>query len=179
MADLYADEVMESGELGDSPVQQQQQPQYQDIVLTDIKSTEDAVLLEDPRVLTNMIERQETAEQPRGYFETVQTEIKPHMRKIVSDWMLEVCEEQQCQADVFPLAVDYMDRFLSKVNIKKSQFQLLGATCLFLASKFKETSPLPAENLVIFTDHSITTYELTVSSTSRSTYYSLANGSTL
>lgn len=75
----------------------------------------------------------------------------------------QVCEEQQCQPEVFSLAINYLDRFLSKVNLRKSQFQLLACVCMFLASKFKETSPLPAENLVIYTDNSVTTYEIMVS----------------
>lgn len=93
----------------------------------------------------------------------MQTEIKPHMRKIVSDWMLEVCEEQGCQPAVFALAVTYLDRVLSRVALKKSQFQLLACVCMFLASKFKETCPLPAEKLVVYADFSITVEEITVS----------------
>ena len=38
----------------------------------------------------------------------------------------------------------------------------MASVCLFLASKFKETAPLPAENLVIYTDNSVTTLEITV-----------------
>ena len=77
------------------------------------------------------------------------------MRKIVSDWMLEVTEEQQCQPEVFHLAINYLDRYLASRNIKKSQFQLIASVCMFLASKFKETCPLPAEHLVIYTDYSV------------------------
>ena len=102
----------------------------------------------------------------RTYFDTVQSEIKPHMRKIVTDWMLEVTEEQRCSPDVFGLAVEYVDRFLARVNIRKSQFQLLAAVAMFIASKFKETAPLPAENLVVYTDNSITIEDITVSETS-------------
>ena len=47
------------------------------------------------------------------YFRHVQADIKPHMRKIVADWMLEVCQELCCQPEVFCLAVNYMDRFLA------------------------------------------------------------------
>ncbi len=135
-----------------------------DMVLTDSRSYEDPALLRDRRVLANILGREKSASSSSrsDYFKTVQAELKPHMRKIVSDWMLEVCEEQQCQPEVFSLAVNYMDRFLSAVSIRKSQFQLLGCVCMFLASKFKETAPLPAENLVIYTDNSVTTYEITV-----------------
>ena len=136
--------------------------------IPDIRSTEDPVLLNDARVLSNILARQELKNKTRlrqpTYFENgTQQDIKPHMRKIVSDWMLEVCEEQRCQPEVFHLAINYMDRFLSEVRITKSQFQLLSCVCLFLASKFKETCPLPAENLVIYTDSSVTVQEITVS----------------
>ena len=140
--------------------------------IPDIRSTEDPVLLNDARVLSNILARQDLRtngpskswKRQATYFENgMQQEIKPHMRKIVSDWMLEVCEELHCQPEVFHLAMNYMDRFLSEVRIAKSQFQLLSCVCLFLASKFKETCPLPAENLVIFTDSSVTIQEITVS----------------
>ena len=137
----------------------------ENIWIADMRSYEDPVLVNDARILNNILTRQDNSfgSSVENYFETVQTEVKPHMRKIVSDWMLEVCEEQQCQAEVFHLAVNYMDRFLSRVPLQKTQFQLLGCVCMFLASKFKETCPLPSENLVIYTDNSVTTNEITVS----------------
>jgi len=129
--------------------------------LIEIHSKEDPVLLQDTRVLNNLIVRQQQQQQKMAdkseldYFKTVQTEVKPHMRKIVSDWMLEVTEEQQCQPEVFHLAINYLDRYLATRDIKKSQFQLIASVCMFLASKFKETCPLPAEHLVIYTDYSV------------------------
>ena len=137
--------------------------------IPDIRSTEDPVLRNDARVLSNILARQDlkssslTKRQPTYFENGIQLEIKSHMRKVVSDWMLEVCEEQQCQPEVFHLAINYMDRFLSEVRIAKSQFQLLSCVCLFLASKFKETCPLPAEDLVKYTACSVTIREITVS----------------
>ena len=73
-----------------------------------------------------------------------------------------MCDEQQCEEEVFPLSMNYLDRFLSIQVIKKSRLQLLGATCMFLASKLRDTKPLSAEKLVIYTDNSITLEELMV-----------------
>ncbi|CAG9563571.1 unnamed protein product [Danaus chrysippus] len=73
-----------------------------------------------------------------------------------------VCEDQSCQDEVFPLAISYLDRFLSICMVGKSQLQLLGTACLLLASKLREPSSrgLPAELLVFYTANSITLSDL-------------------
>lgn len=78
-------------------------------------------------------------------------------------FFIQVCEEQQCEEEVFPLAMNYLDRILAIVKLRRNQFQLLGATCMFLASKLKDTAPLTAEKLIIYTDNSITLEQLLVS----------------
>ncbi|KAL1116181.1 hypothetical protein AAG570_005676 [Ranatra chinensis] len=100
---------------------------------------------------------------PNSSYFLNQTEINPSMRKIVADWMLEVCEVQKCQEEVFPLAMNYMDRFLSLVHVSKCHLQLLGTVCLFIASKLKETEPLSANSLVYYTDRSVRLDDLYVS----------------
>ena len=75
----------------------------------------------------------------------------------------QVCEEQRCQDDVFPLAMNLLDRFLSVTNVKKDHLQLLGAVCLFVASKLRESRPLTAEILVQCADNSITVPDIIVS----------------
>lgn len=126
-----------------------------------VKAQVDRTLTSDDRVLYNMV-RNEHRYLPSNpdYFRSVQVEIKAHMRKIVADWMLEVCQELCCQPEVFCLAVNLMDRFLARCRLQKSQLQLLGAVCLFLSSKFKETAPIPSEKLVMYTDFSVTLEEI-------------------
>ncbi|CAH2063450.1 unnamed protein product, partial [Iphiclides podalirius] len=121
----------------------------------------DPVLLRR-RVLDNLLRTEERYAVTANYFGTLQTEITPHMRRIVAEWMLEVCEDQSCQEEVFPLAISYLDRFLSICTVGKSQLQLLGTACLLLASKLREPGSrgLPAELLVFYTANSITLADL-------------------
>jgi len=95
-----------------------------------------------------------------NYFNNMQTEIQQHQRKIVIEWMIDVCtrhqrEEAEMAGEMLSLSVTYLDRFLSKVNIKKEKFQLLASVCLLLASKFLEANHIKEEQLVAYTDCSI------------------------
>lgn len=83
----------------------------------------------------------------------------------ISCLWFQVCEENKCQEEVFILALNYMDRFLALTPVGKSQLQILAAACLLLASKLREPSVrgLPADLLVFYTDNSITTRDLIVS----------------
>ncbi|KAG5273425.1 hypothetical protein AALO_G00151180 [Alosa alosa] len=123
------------------------------------RAYQDTNLLND-RVLQAMLKAEDNYLPATNYLKCVQKEIVPYMRRIVATWMLEVCEEQKCEEEVFPLAMNYLDRFLSVEPTKKTRLQLLGATCMFLASKMKETIPLTAEKLCIYTDNSIRPGEL-------------------
>jgi len=125
----------------------------------EVNAQVDRVLVEDDRVMMNMLLEEKSAEKI-DYCSGLQTEIKPHMRKIVVDWMLEVCQDQQCQPQVFHLSLSYMDRFLSTKNISKNSFQAMAAGCLLLASKFSEVRPLSTEKLSLYTDNSVSAAEL-------------------
>uniref|UniRef100_A0A8C3EWC9 Cyclin D3 n=1 Tax=Corvus moneduloides TaxID=1196302 RepID=A0A8C3EWC9_CORMO len=107
----------------------------------------DLHLLGDRRVLQNLLSLEERYSPRVSYFQCVQRDIQPYMRKMLAFWMLEVCEEQKCEEEVFPLAMNYVDRYLSSVPVQKNHLQLLGAVCMLL-------------KLCIYTDNSITPQEL-------------------
>lgn len=66
----------------------------------------------------------------------------PRMRAILLDWIMEVCEVYHLGRTTYYLSVDYIDRFLTmKPTIPKTQLQLLGVTCLFIAAKLEEIYP--------------------------------------
>ncbi|XP_029299540.1 G1/S-specific cyclin-E2-like isoform X2 [Cottoperca gobio] len=68
--------------------------------------------------------------------------IQPRMRSILLDWLMEVSEAYSLHRQTFYLAQDYFDRFmLTQNNIEKGMLQLIGITCLFIASKMEEPCP--------------------------------------
>lgn len=124
------------------------------------RAYEDPVLIHDNRVLQNLLALEDRYQPNPNYYKCVQTDIKSYMRKMVAQWMLEVCDEQRCEEEVFPLSMNYLDRFLSVCDTPRTRLQLLGAACMFIASKLKETNPISGEKLVIYTDNSITLHML-------------------
>ena len=79
----------------------------------------DPTIFRNDRVLRMLLKREvRLATTSKNYF-SLQTELKPQMRKEVASWMLEVCEEEECSPQVFCLAVNYLDRFLSTCKIAK------------------------------------------------------------
>jgi len=161
MVDLYCDEILTGRDLGHMTPDDGYQSTTKEYLhaLPSVRRAQlDPVLIDDERVFRNMMNTEEFYVSDNNYFENVQKEIKPHMRKLVTDWMLEVCCDQQCHVDVFLLACNIMDRFLSEVNISKRQFQLVAAATMFIASKLIEPCPISGSQLVKYTDN---TYQLT------------------
>lgn len=68
------------------------------------------------------------------YMEEVQDDVLPHMREILIDWLAEVTEEYKLSSDTSFLAVSCIDRYLSLKAIRRSKLQLLGVSCLLIAS---------------------------------------------
>uniref|UniRef100_A0A8C1JJE8 Cyclin D2, b n=1 Tax=Cyprinus carpio TaxID=7962 RepID=A0A8C1JJE8_CYPCA len=125
-----------------------------------MRAQKDPNIFCDERVLQSLLTVEDRYVPQGPYFKCVQKEIQPFMRRMVATWMLEVCEEEKCEEDVFPLAMNYLDRFLAAVPTRKCYLQLLGAVCLFLASKLKACQPLSARKLCMYTDNSITSQQL-------------------
>ena len=126
-----------------------------------VRSCSDRVLLSQ-RVLDNLLASEVQYKNQTGsgdYMSRVQVQILVHHRKIVTDWMLELCQDH-CSGQVFLSAVMYLDTVLSQISVSTSQLQLLAAACLSIASKLSDPRPLSLYKLVIFTDCSVSLTEL-------------------
>ena len=92
---------------------------------------------------------------------TKHPKLRPRMRSVLLDWLIEVSEVYRLHRETFYLAVDFVDRFLSRqVNIAKTRLQLVGVTALFVASKIEEIYPPKLAEFAYVTDGACTSDEI-------------------
>lgn len=95
-----------------------------------------------------------------NYMEKVQNNVIPTMRMVLVDWLVEVAEEYKLVSDTLYLAVSYIDRFLSSHVLTMDRLQLLGVSCMLVASKYEEISPPHVEDFCYITDNTYTREEV-------------------
>lgn len=78
--------------------------------------------------------------------------LRPSMRAILIDWLVEVHEKFQCYPETLFLTINIMDRFLSKNKVTLSKLQLLAVTSLFIAAKFEEVNLPKLSDYAYITD---------------------------
>ena len=71
------------------------------------------------------------------YINKLQPDLSPNMREILMHWLVEVAEEYEVTLETLLLAKNYIDRYLSKKQIRREYLQLLGITALLIASKYE------------------------------------------
>ena len=71
-------------------------------------------------------------------FFNIQTDIKESMRCILIDWIISLQNKFFKKSNTLFLAINLIDRYLSKKPIHRTKFQLLGVTSLFIAFKYEE-----------------------------------------
>ncbi|XP_054814607.1 putative cyclin-B3-1 isoform X2 [Prosopis cineraria] len=69
---------------------------------------------------------------------SIQTDLTPHMRGILINWLIEVHLKYELMPETLYLTVSLLDQYLSLVAIEKNELQLVGLTALLLASKYED-----------------------------------------
>ncbi|GAB2253005.1 hypothetical protein Droror1_Dr00005852 [Drosera rotundifolia] len=95
-----------------------------------------------------------------NYMEKIQEDVTAYMREILVDWLVEVTEDYSMVSDTLYLTVSYIDIFLSLCSIKRTKLQLLGVSCMLVASKYEEVCPLHVEKFCYVTDNTFTQDEV-------------------
>jgi cyclin A len=87
------------------------------------------------------------------YMELHQKEITVTMRGILVDWLVEVAVEYQQSQETLFLSIGYIDAYLSKARCVRSKLQLVGITCMHIASKYQEIYPPSMNDFCYITDN--------------------------
>ena len=93
---------------------------------------------------------------PRANYMSFQNDINEKMRAILFDWLVEVHLKFRLKTETLYLTFNLIDRFLERVQVSRSKLQLVGVTCLLLASKYEEIYPPEVRDLVYVTDKAYT-----------------------
>ncbi|KAK3010446.1 hypothetical protein RJ639_010655 [Escallonia herrerae] len=99
-----------------------------------------------------------------NYMQMLQRDVTQGMRGILIDWLVElssdinnglfqVSEEYRLVPDTLYLTVNLIDRYLSEKYIGKQRLQLLGITCMLIASKYEEICAPRVEEFCFITDN--------------------------
>lgn len=149
--------VMRNGEMSLAPIplERTRQRLWKDI---------DAPLKGDMRMCTDYVNDVYTNAQIKqlkhspnpDYMELHQREITITMRGILVDWLVEVAVEYNQSQETLFLSVGYIDAYLSKARCVRSKLQLVGITCMHIASKYQEIYPPQLNEFCYITDN---TYE--------------------
>ncbi|XP_019702888.1 putative cyclin-B3-1 [Elaeis guineensis] len=68
----------------------------------------------------------------------IQSDITPRMRGILINWLIEVHLKFELMQETLFLMVELLDRVLSVLTVKRNELQMVGLTCLLLASKYED-----------------------------------------
>jgi len=94
-------------------------------------------------------------------FMKVQGDINARMRCILVDWLIEVHRKfKLCQPTYF-LAINMVDRYLAAKCMKRTKLQLLGCTCLWIASKYHEIYAPEMDDFVYISDKAFSEESMT------------------
>jgi len=87
------------------------------------------------------------------YMETVQSDVNSAMRGILVDWLVEVADEYKLSSETLFLTVAYVDRCLGVCMVARTQLQLVGITCMLIASKYEEIYAPQVDEFCYITDN--------------------------
>ena len=94
-----------------------------------------------------------------SYFDT-QTEIKPKMRSILIDWLVQVHHRFKLYQETLYLTVWVIDRYLMRKQVKKNKLQLVGVSAMLLAAKYEEIYTPEVRDFVYITDSAYSGHEI-------------------
>lgn len=85
---------------------------------------------------------------PASFF-SHQTEITPYFRRVLYNWLFEVCDEFRYINETVYMAAHYVDSFLSSgTMVSLASLQLVGVASLWISTKLEEVEERPLAHFV-------------------------------
>lgn len=97
---------------------------------------------------------------PNAHYMDNQAEIQWSMRSVLMDWLVQVHSRFGLLPETLFLCVNYIDRFLSCKIVSLGKLQLVGATAIFIASKYEEINCPSVQEIVYMVDGGYTIDEI-------------------
>lgn len=99
-------------------------------------------------------------EVPDANYMQRQRDLAPKMRAILVDWMVDVHIKFKLLSETMFLAVNIIDRFLTRVEVKRDKLQLVGVTAMLVASKYEEIYSPEVRDFVYISDRAFSKEEI-------------------
>lgn len=97
---------------------------------------------------------------PSSDYMESQSEITWDMRQTLVDWLLQVHLRYHLLPETLWIAVNVVDRFLSKRIVSIVKLQLVGVTAMFIAAKYEEILAPSVDEFVYMTENGYTREEI-------------------
>lgn len=112
-------------------------------------------------IIKHLMRREVTMQRDGSYLES-QRDVTERMRQILVDWLIDVNLKFKLHPETFFLAVDIVDRYLSKAQVPRAQLQLVGITAVLIAAKHEEVWPPEVKDCVYIAANTYTAAEVLV-----------------
>jgi cyclin-A len=112
-------------------------------------------------IIKHLMRREAAVPRDGSYLET-QRDVTERMRQILVDWLIDVNLKFKLHPETFFLAVDIVDRYLSKAQVARAQLQLVGITAVLIAAKHEEVWPPEVKDCVYIAANTYTAAEVLV-----------------
>mmetsp|Transcript_31500 Transcript_31500/g.36345 ORF Transcript_31500/g.36345 Transcript_31500/m.36345 type:complete len:379 (+) Transcript_31500:327-1463(+) len=89
-----------------------------------------------------------------------QRHVNERMRSILVDWLVEVHLKFKLVPETLYLTINLIDRYLERREVTRPKLQLVGVTCLLIASKYEEIYPPELRDLVYICDRAYSKEEI-------------------
>lgn len=89
---------------------------------------------------------------PDADYITRQNELNWTMRQTLIDWLIQLHSHYKLVPETLWIAVNILDRFLTKTTVSIVKFQLVGIVAMFIAAKYEEVTAPSAHQLASSTD---------------------------